>query len=111
MIRRHNRCLGIRIWKWGRFQCELWFAPKGEFIEPHVHEHINSKIIFLAGEMLGSIGERAGLLKWPKDIGRAFHVPAGMTHSALVGSFCVFANAERWTNDEVTSAAADFTAV
>lgn len=109
MIRRHNRCRGIRLWKWGRFQIEVWFCPKGEVIETHAHQHIDSKIIVLYGGMWGSIGNRVGS---PRRF-KAFEVPAGVRHGAAISDYqcCIFANVERWKNGvDVTSAAEDFTA-
>jgi hypothetical protein len=110
IFRRHNGCRGFRIWKWGQLQIELWFCKKGELIAPHVHERIDSTIVFLAGDMYGKIDERGGILEWPADMFRTFKVPAGVRHGAEVGSFCIFANVERWTG-EPTSACEDFTAV
>lgn len=106
MIRRHNRCRGIRLWKWNSFQIEVWFCPKGERIDPHFHKRIDSVIIMLAGYMIGTIDGQAGVVKhWKK-----YPVAAGVRHSATVGGFCIFANIERWQG-EPTSAAEDFTAV
>lgn len=110
MIKRHNGCRGLTLWRWGRFQIELWFAPKGEVIEPHIHSRIDSSIVFLVGSMVGTIGGKTGLLEWPADCFRRFNVPAGVKHSATITAFCMFANVERWKGD-VTSAADDFTAL
>lgn len=106
MICRHNRCIGIRLFRWKRWQLEIWFAPKGEVIERHVHRRIDSTIIMLAGGMWGSIGERIGYVGW-EDIGRRFPIPHGVAHGATVNKFCLFANLEHWTHN-VTSAAEDF---
>lgn len=112
IFRRHNRVRGVRIWKWGTFQIEVWFCPKEEFIEPHVHQRIDSTLVLLAGEMLGTIRDKTGWVRCPEDRFRKFHVPAGTVHSAKIGRFCVFANIERWGwTGDVTSAADDFTAV
>lgn len=106
MIRRHNDCFGFRLWKWGKFQIEIWFVPKGEKIEAHVHEHIDSNIVVLKGDLLGRIGERADLARrWKK-----YPVPANMVHEARALTSCIFINLERWDMTP-TSAAKDFTAV
>lgn len=105
-MRKHNRCRGFRIWKWGTFQIELWWFPKGEFIEPHIHERISSLIMVVYGQMEGIIGDRAGVPRpW-----KCFAVPPGERHAAHAVSNCVFLNFEHWTG-EVTSASDDFTAV
>lgn len=106
MIRRHGNAIGFRLFRRKFTQLELWIAW-GD-IEPHIHQHIDSTIIFLFGSMVGRIQERVGILTW-RDIFRRFHVPAGVVHEAKTG-FVVFANLERWTSD-VTSAAEDFTAI
>lgn len=105
MIRKHKRCRGLRIWKWNSLQVEVWFCPSFEYIEPHVHERIDSTIVMLLGDMAGTIGKETGLVRhWKR-----YRVPAGVKHSASVGLFCIFANVERWQG-EPTSAADDFTA-
>jgi len=105
-MRRHNRCRGLRIWKWNSFQIEVWFCPKGEVIEPHVHNRIDSKIVLLFGYMIGRIAGRLGHAK----LFKAYPIPAGMVHTAEISRFSIFANFERWRG-EPTSAAEDFTAV
>ena len=106
-MRKHKRCRGIRLWKWGRFQIELWWFPQSEEIEPHVHKHIDSNIVLLYGVMSGNIGGQNGFPRtW-----KGYPVPAGVIHSAKAYTNCIFINIERWTSDDVTSAAVDFTAV
>lgn len=110
MIRKHNRCRGVRLWKWNRFQVEVWFCPNDEWIRPHLHHNIHSRICLLLGRMVGNIDEVRGIVKrW-----RFYEVPAGVTHSATTDSFCVFINVERWIGEAQTlqrSAADDFTAI
>lgn len=108
-MHRHNGCIGFTLFRFGKKQAELWYCPKGEIIEPHVHHHIHSTLIMLGGEMEGWIGERHGKTGW-YDFLRRFHIPAGTIHSAKVaGRFCLFANYEVWTG-KPSSAAKDFTA-
>lgn len=58
------------------------------------------------GHMVGTIGPSMGDAKtWKR-----YAVPAGVRHSALAKTNCMFINFERWTS-EPTSAADDFTAV
>lgn len=105
-MRKHNRCRGIRLWKWNSFQIEVWFCPKDEEIEPHIHERIDSKIILLFGYMTGKIAETRGCVK----VFQSYPVLAGTSHSAVTSTFCIFMNVERWQG-KPTSAAEDFTAV
>lgn len=112
MINRHNKCVGLTIFRLGRRQLELWYCPQGEIIEPHVHNKIDSTLIILGGSMTGYIGERHGRIGW-RDFLRFFFIPAGVVHGAnITGRFCLFANFETWRKgDALTSAAIDFDAV
>jgi len=108
IVRRHNRCVGLTLFRWGRKKLEIWFCPRNEEIEPHRHEHIDSMIYLLAGRMHGRIAEVRGLV----ELWRGYPVPAGTVHTATTDSPCIFANWETWIGDvPVTSAAEDFTAV
>lgn len=108
MIERHNRCVGVKLFRFGCYQLELWIAPHGEIIEPHSHRHIDSTLVFLCGKILGTIGDKTGTVSH-RDAFRRFSIPAGVTHSAIVQSgFCAFLNWERWKTSNVTSAALDF---
>lgn len=106
-IHRHNRCIGVTVFRFGKTQLELWFCPGGEQIEPHFHQDIDSTLIMLGGELEGNINGRVGRTGW-YDFLRRFHIPAGTVHSAKVtGWFCLFANLERWSG-QPSSAAVDF---
>jgi len=102
VIVKHNNCTGLTLFRWGRFQIELWICPKGD-IPPHLHSKIDSTIYLLFGSMLGRIGDKVG---FPSKL-KGYKIPAGVVHSATCLSLCVFANIERW-NAEATSAAEDF---
>jgi hypothetical protein len=79
---------------------------------PHVHYHIDSTLRLLWGCMDGQIADKRGWVTFPEDFMRPFHIPAGVKHSATMGSFTVFINWEKWISSiPVTSAADDFTAV
>lgn len=100
------------MFRWGRRKLELWFIPAVHFIPPHVHQHIDSTLIFIAGSMLGEIAGRRGLVGGRRDFLRRFKIPAGTVHSARTHSFTLFANWERWKDGvPMTSAATDFTAL
>jgi hypothetical protein len=111
LINRHNGCIAITLFKFGNKQLELVYCPKGEVIEPHVHEHIDGTMIMLGGEAFGTIGDQSGFTGW-YDIGRRFKVPRNCSHHATVtGRFFLFLNYEKWTGQTPTSAAIDFKAV
>lgn len=110
MIERHNRCVGVKLFRLGTRQLELWFCPRQEIIESHSHKHIDSTLIFLWGRILGTIADKTGIVSY-RDTLRRFSIPAGVKHSAIVHSpFCLFLNWEKWTTRNVTSAAIDFDA-
>lgn len=108
MIHRHNRCWGISLFRWGKYQIEFWFCPKGETIEDHSHDKIDSKIVFLGGQMDGHIAYKHKLFSW-RDVFRRFTIPRGTVHGAKVTGLCaMFANVETWPDKTITSAASDF---
>ncbi len=113
MIHRHNGCIAITLFRFGRRQLELVYCPAGEVIEPHVHQHVDSTLVMLGGEIEGGIifspfgGWKIGRTGW-YDFGRRFDIPAGVYHYAKVtGRFCLFLNYEKW-DSKPTSAAVDF---
>lgn len=108
-----QRSRGWTLLRLGRWQVELWFCPRQEWIPRHVHPAIDSRIIFLAGRM--------AFVKWVhgkvravhltcRNIGKSFRIPHDCPHEALVmGRFGMFLVVERWRDGAVpTSAAQEF---
>lgn len=104
MFHRHDSNIGVTLFRWNKLQVELWLCL-GD-VRPHVHENIESTIIWLGGRMLGTIGDRTKQLTW-KQAGHRYPVTAGTVHSAKVQTFGLFANIERWKS-QPTSACIDF---
>lgn len=110
----HDRCRGLRLWKWGRTQWILWFAPKGAVIPQHVHRELSAKIRFLCGAMVWDLGDAHRILKsrlvetglrWT----RVFDVPAGHRHGGTAVRDSFFLVRETWLGTgPMTSAATDF---
>lgn len=108
IFHRHNRCVGITLFRFRRRQLEVWFCPKHEIIESHSHRNLDSRIYVLLGVLWGRIGKRYGYAHRR----RAYPVGAGIEHSAITMTFCIFANWETWKErNAVTSAAIDFEGV
>ena len=111
LVRKHKRCRGLLLWKWGRTQVELWWCPAREIFESHRHEEFDGRIVYLAGRMFfwtdwNSKSRRIG---W-RDFLKTLSIPAGTEHGAIgKGWFgCLFLNIETWKHDRPTSAAVDF---
>jgi hypothetical protein len=51
MIERFGKAMGLRIPLGKNRQVELWYCPKGTKVPPHIHEHIDSFIVYLFGRM------------------------------------------------------------
>lgn len=112
MIIRHQGCTGITLFRWGRRKLELWLIPEMHYIQPHIHQYIDSTLIFIWGYMYGNIAGRGGMVGERGDFLRRFTIPAGVVHSARTFRFTLFANWERWKDGApITSAATDFTAL
>lgn len=73
----------------------------------HTHEHMDSRIIFVAGRMVFRKEARAILLNYRHTF-RSFRILAKQLHGAVVtGRFGIFINLELW-DATPTSAAHDF---
>lgn len=107
MIVRHNRCRGLKLWKWGHTQIELWWCPGGEVIEPHTHEEFDGLIVYLFGSMVFWTPTKRRAIGW-RDFLKTLKIPSGLAHGAIGRKpGCLFLNFERWKNAP-TSAATDF---
>jgi len=103
-IQRRFGCTGLRIPLPGRWQAELWLAPRGCVIPPHVHPRIDSRLVFLGGGMRWWLGHRFVDLGW-RDALKAWRVPAYQTHGAeTTGPFGLFLNLERWMGPKTSAA-------
>ena len=109
LLRKHNRCRGVCLWKWGRTQVELWGCPAWELIEEHTHEEFDGLIVYIGGEMTFWTPTKRRRIGW-RDFLKTLRIPAGCPHKALgTGLFgCLFLNIETWQHDRPTSAAVDF---
>lgn len=107
MIIRFQKIRGIRLFRWGKTQAELWLAPGGETLPMHTHTHCSSRIIYLLGKMTFWFGPHSCDLSMRSFL-KNFVIPAGAPHGGQVtGRFVLFINFERW-NSTPTSAAHDF---
>ena len=115
-IERFGRARGLRIRLWKGRQVEVWFCPKGTVVPEHVHERVDSTIIYLAGTMKVSVEGKSrtvfGPLRKRESNGRWVpawrYIPAGQRHSAeVLGGFALFLNFERCHGNR-ESASKDF---
>ena len=110
LLRKHNSCRGLLLWKWGRTQAELWYCPRGEVIDSHTHEEFDGLIVYLFGGMIvWTEAKGCRVIGW-RDWLKTLRIPAGLKHGAI-GDWprgCLFLNIETWKHDRPTSAAVDF---
>ena len=103
-----ERARGVRLWRRGHSQAELWYCPRGYTIPEHVHDEMASRITFLGGRMLFRRDDRTLHLDW-RRLFRTFTVARGQRHGATVtGRFGLFLNHETWLTTTPTSASHDF---
>lgn len=111
MILKFQRSTGVRLWRAGRRQWELWLCPRGEVIPGHTHERMDARIFFLGGGMIFRVWREGGWRErvmglW--SVGKGFLIRAGEVHGAVVtGWFGLFLVSEIWSC-EPTSAVVDF---
>ena len=110
MITKFQRCRGLRLFRWGRFQIELWYCPARETIPLHSHPNIDSTIVHLFGWVHWYIeldNVPYGKYLGASNIGKSHKVPANTVHAATCYSPLLFLNIERWSCTP-SSAAIDF---
>lgn len=119
MIERFGPARGLRIPFWKGWQIEFWFCPRGTIVPPHVHQHIDSFIVYLLGKMKVTVENTTRIVHGPvrrrqstgKWIWATRYIPAGVRHCAeVLGSFALFANIERCHGSKI-SASKDFVLV
>ena len=69
-IHRKFGCTGLAIALPGPWQLEVWFCPPGTVIPMHVHDRIQSFLVFLGGRMIWWKDNLAGRQFTWRDIGR-----------------------------------------
>lgn len=47
---RHERCVGLRLWKSRTRFVQLWFCPKGYVVKPHSHNDQHIELMYLFGK-------------------------------------------------------------
>lgn len=119
MIERFGKATGLRVPLSKHWQVELWFCRRGTVVPPHVHEKIDSFIIYLFGRMRVTVGhttrEVFGPVRRRESTGRLIwatrFIPKMTRHCAeVIGSFALFLNIEH-CHGERQSASRDFIAV
>jgi hypothetical protein len=107
--------VGLRLWKWGRTQWILWFAPKGEIIEDHCHLKLDARIRMIAGRMIwraapiAEAGWTAIKAKTICGLSPWFRIYRGQSHGGTALAASLFLVRETWIGTgPMTSAARDF---
>lgn len=117
LIHRYEQALGIRLWRWGFFQIEIWVCAPGYRIKPHSHPDEDIELVFLFGDArffrqqwiskVMPFPPEEFHAQFPRHFGRRFSIRRGVVHWFEVSKhWLVFLNCERWTR-KPTSAAED----
>lgn len=115
---RHERCVGLRLWKSKTRFVQLWYCPRGYEVELHSHNDQNIELMYLFGKTTFSrinvdnvnhLFTETFTPKW-KHIFRKFTVKAGQLHYFSVSTLpLVFVNfATFLPGNKPVSAAIDF---
>ena len=115
LIRRHESCVGLLLWKSGQNTVELWVCPPDYAIKEHSHPDENIELMYLFGKT--TFYRRSGFLGFEQsftprfwNFANRFSVPAGWSHRFRVGKWpLVFLNFAKWrVGVTPTSASVDF---
>lgn len=49
IINRHERCVGIQLWKSKTRFIQLWYCPRGYEVKPHSHNDQHIELMYLFG--------------------------------------------------------------
>lgn len=49
LLNRHEKCIGLTIFKWGQRRAEIWYCPAGYIIQEHCHPAQNVELMYLFG--------------------------------------------------------------
>lgn len=50
LFNRHERCIGLTLWRFGQKNIELWYCPSGYEIKPHSHPNEKIELMYLFGD-------------------------------------------------------------
>lgn len=50
LFNRHERCVGLTLFRWRRWNVEIWYCPKGYEVKPHSHNHEHIELMYLFGK-------------------------------------------------------------
>lgn len=115
MIHRYEKCIGIPLFKSGRFYVEIWFCPRGYKIKEHSHPNETIELMYLFGKTTffrrekTNQPEQSFTPKW-YHMFRTFSVPYGWFHRFEVSSMpLIFVNFSKFfLGYEPVSASVDF---
>lgn len=119
MIEHFGKARGLRFPIWPGYQLEIWYCPRGTKVPQHIHQTLDSFIVYLLGRMRVTVEDKTRTVCGPfrrrESTGKLTwavrYIPAGVRHCAeVIGSFAVFINIERCHGERV-SAAKDFVLV
>lgn len=83
MINKHEKCIGIVLWKWKQKFIQLWYCPAMYQIKPHSHPEEDIKLMYIFGitVFFRVVNEQIEYFV-PRcyHIFRSFSVKAGVTH-------------------------------
>lgn len=118
IINRHERCVGIRLWKSKTRFIQLWYCPRGYEVKPHSHNDQHIELMYLFGKTTfyrhGVISNPSGYIESfsprCKHILKRFTVKTGQRHWFTVSSLpLVFINFATFVDGKrPVSAAEDF---
>lgn len=130
LFNRHERCVGLRLWKSKTRFVQLWYCPTGYKVEPHSHNDEQIELMYLFGKtefwrtkieysdvfkskdgtIHEHVKENEGFKPRWYHMFKSFTVKAGQIHWFTVSTMpLVFINFATFLNGkEPTSAAIDF---
>jgi len=104
--KKNGRGRGLRLFRWGNRQLELWWFPAGEVVEDHIHNHAVVRLFFIFGKMVFWSAPTGTKRKTLTHLGSTLRIPVGVAHGAQIQRSSIFLTYEKW-NDSPTTIAHD----
>lgn len=118
MIMRYGPCKGLRLFKIGRYACDIWYAPSYYSVQEHTHPNSDGKFWVIYGRDRLIYKYRADnlvnriqyILRWPSCMLHVLNVRHNERHGFMSGSTCmIWFCFQTWKPDsEVTNIIDDF---
>ena len=104
ILKKNGHGRGLRLFRWGNRQLELWWFPAGEVVEDHVHQFTSVWLFFVLGRVTFWSAPTGTKRKVVTRFGSMLTIPRGVAHGAQINRPSIFLTYEKWNEYPTTIA-------